>query len=195
MMEQISPAVNNPGQEGLSIRFKMCPQFGRNDISLCFVFDCEVPRKPSCTYLWISKISNDVTLLIERMSASYWVEMQGSLLTMASALCSISGLTAETELPEVHKSGAPLFLFQKPSLCPPSHQWCFCWPQHFHKHCKEDVCGCFSLAVYWKKEILSQHFVCSAHHWLAPLWGIVAMVHLPQIFAIYKCQKLQIWFI
>jgi len=91
MMDQISLAVNNPGQEGLSLSFKMCPQFGRNYLSLSFVFDCEVPRNPSCTYLQKSKISNDVTLF------------------------------------------------------PPSDQWYFCWPQHFHKHCKEDFCGCF----YW----------------------------------------------
>ena len=175
MMDQISSAVNNPGQQGLSLSLKMCTQFGRNDFSLSFVFDCEVLRKPSCKYLRISKISNDVTL-IEKMSASYWVVTQWSSLTMASALCSISRLTAVTEWPEGHKSGAPLFLFQKPSLCPPCDQWCFCWPQHFHRHCKEDVCGCFSLTVYRQKEILSQHIVCTAHHWLAPLCGIVAMV-------------------
>jgi hypothetical protein len=97
--------------------------------------------------------------LMERMRASCWVVIQSSSWTMASACCSISGLTVVTEWPEGRKSWAPLFLFQKPSLFPPSDQWCFCWPQHFHKHCKEDVCGCFSLTAYWQQEILSQHTV------------------------------------
>ena len=193
MMDQVSSGVNNPGQEGLSLSFKMCPQFGINYISLDFVFDSEALRNPSFTYFRISKISNDVALLIERMSASCWVVMQWSSWTMASARCSISGLTAVTEWPEGPKSWAPLFLFQKPSLFPPSDKRCFCWPQHFLKHCK-DVCGCFALTVYWQQEILSQHIVCTAHYWLGPLWGTDAMVLSASIFTIYKFQKLKICF-
>ena len=81
-------------------------------------------------------------LLTEKLCAGCWVVMCQSSWTMASACCSISGLTAMTERLEWSNYSALLFLFRKPSLFFPSDQQYFCRLQHCYKHWK-DVGGAF----------------------------------------------------
>lgn len=114
----------------------------------------------------MSKVSDDVALplLIVRLSANCCVVVRWSLQTMASACLSISGPTVVVAGWPDANHGVLLFLFRKHLSSSPVDHWCFCWPQHFHKHCK-DVCGCFILILSQQQGILSQH-VCTTYHWL-----------------------------
>jgi len=71
----------------------------------------------------------------------------------------------------ISNDGHQLFLFQKQSFLLSSNQWCFCWPQHFHKHYKT-----FSvfLTLSQPHRILSQYVACITHR-LTPLWGAAAV--------------------
>jgi hypothetical protein len=137
---------NNPGWDAISLTFKTCLQLRKNSFPLGFVFDCETPRNPSYAHLRIFKISNDVT---NTSFADHTTECL--LLGCDASILAKDGITTlqhfrtnscdrtvwARQIMELWFSCCRSYLFLS------RNQPCFCWPQHFHKHCK-DVCGCFS---------------------------------------------------
>jgi len=119
-------------------------------------------------------------LLIERLSAICWHVMCQSSGIKATACCSISGLTTVQRCQQ-GKTWSSAFLFLKLSFSSPSNQQCFCWTQQFHKHCK-GICGLLSLTLSRQQGILSEHIVCTVHHWWTPLWGTPGEVLSVSIF-------------
>jgi len=106
MMDPSFISCKNLGEEGLSLSVKTYQQLRRNDFSPTFVFKYKAPRNPSYVYLrksrpWMMWLM--LPLLTKKLCAGCWVVMCQSSWTMASAFCSISGLTAMTEWSEQGK--------------------------------------------------------------------------------------------
>jgi hypothetical protein len=133
-------------------------------------------KYPRSQIMWLT-----LPLLIERLSAICRHVMCQSSGIKASACCSISGLTTVQRQRQQGKICSSAFLFQKLSFSSPSNQQCFCWTQHFHKRFK-GICGLLSLTLSQQQGILSEHIVCTVHHWWTPLWGNPGVVLPVSIF-------------
>lgn len=55
-----------------SLSASTCQQLGRNGCSLGFVFNCEAPRNPLLTYLWIYEIMDDMTSIYFAISKTHF---------------------------------------------------------------------------------------------------------------------------
>ena len=147
------------------------------------MFICEAPRNPSGAHLQRSKVSNEVTHTSSTdPNIEHWLSSCDVSVLLNSGISTLQHFGTNSR--------------NRTAWVTCILELCF---YHFRSHHSfhpltnsdsvdlstsisiADICGCFSLTLFWQHRILSQYIICTTCHWLTPLWSTAA-VGISEIF-------------